>query len=56
MMLCEGWKLYIFRRNLELLQKVHFDSKYSVGIHFVDKYSQMLLIGVDGRLLFYYSC
>ena len=37
-MLCEGWKLYIFRKNLNLLQKTHFDSKYSVGFYYIDRY------------------
>ena len=48
LMLCEGWKLYIFRRNLQLLQKVHFDSKYSVGFHYIDEGDKILMIGVDG--------
>ncbi len=38
LMLFEGYKLYIFRRNLVLLQKVNFDSKYSVGFYYIDKY------------------
>lgn len=47
MILCEDWKLYVFRRNFDLLNKFPFDSKYSVGMHYFEDSDQILLIGVD---------
>ncbi|EAS06246.2 WD domain, G-beta repeat protein (macronuclear) [Tetrahymena thermophila SB210] len=47
MVLCEDWRLYVFRRNFDLLNKFPFDSKYSVGMHYLEESDQILLIGVD---------
>lgn len=51
MVLCEDWRLYVFRRNLELLNKFPFDSKYSVGMHYIEESDTLLLLGVDCNFL-----
>ena len=47
MVLCEDWRLYVFRRGFHLLTKFPFDSKYSVGMHYLENSDSLLLLGVD---------
>jgi len=47
MVLCEDWRLYVFRRGFNLLTKFPFDSKYSVGMHYLENSDTLLLLGVD---------
>lgn len=48
-MLSDNWKLYIYRNNFDLLNKVDFDSKYSVGMYFDDENDTFLLLAVDSK-------
>lgn len=48
LILTEDWKLYILKtKSLDLLSKVHFDSKYNIGLHFIDNFDDLLCIGDD---------
>ena len=47
--LCDDWKLYIFREGFQLLNKVPFDSKYSLGIYMFDNQDHLLCLGVDSN-------
>ena len=41
----------IYRKNLKILQTIHFDSKYNIGMVYNDGY--MLLVGVEGISLIF---
>ena len=45
--LFEGWKLYILRRNLQIIKSINFDSKYILGMYYYKDIEAMLLFGVD---------
>jgi hypothetical protein len=47
MVLCEDGKLYFFRENLDFLNKIPFDPKYSVGLLFNDKTDTLTILGMN---------
>lgn len=48
-MLCEDLKLYVFRRNFDILNKINFEFNSTIGLEFMDQNDCLLGIGVDRK-------